>query len=64
LAEQEERTQEERKNAKCKEICNGKEFQLLPICAFGIQLNKRGKKARRRREEETLEGDQTKTEQK
>lgn len=26
---------------KCKEICNGKEFQLLPICAFGIQQKRR-----------------------
>lgn len=28
---------QKKRNAKCKEICNGKEFQLLPICAFGIQ---------------------------
>lgn len=30
-----------RRNVKCKEICNGKEFQLLPICAFGIRREKR-----------------------
>lgn len=33
------RLKKNKKNVKCKEICNGKEFQLLPICAFGIQQN-------------------------
>lgn len=43
-AAQNSRKGQKKRNAKCKEICNGKEFQLLPICAFGIQQRKETRK--------------------
>lgn len=39
-----------KRNVKCKEICNGKEFQLLPLYAFGIQRKKKPAKERTQKE--------------